>query len=92
VLRRAGGSIHRNPLNRNEEETAMTTTRTMRGWVFGVATASALGFGGTQVFAAPAPAARGERVCDDEVCNQICLATFNNGGRCGSRGICVCLR
>lgn len=64
---------------------------TVRRWVFGAATAVALGFGGAQAFAAPARVAP-EKVCNDELCNQVCLATNNNGGSCSSRGICVCLR
>lgn len=70
----------------------MGTSRGIRRGLFAGVTAAALGYGGAQVFAAPAPAAQGERVCDDQVCNQVCLATGNNGGRCGSRGICICLR
>jgi hypothetical protein len=70
----------------------MATIRTMRGWVFGVATAAALGFGGTQALAAPAPAAPREDVCDD-VCDRLCK-TFNpfGGGFCNDAGICFCLR
>jgi hypothetical protein len=67
------------------------TTRTVRRGVFGVATAAALAFGGAQALAAPAPA-QAERVCTDPLCNEVCLATFNNGGVCGPRGICVCFR
>lgn len=65
--------------------------RKARGWVFGAMTAAALGFGGAQAFAAPAPAAPG-KVCSDELCNQVCLAANSNGGFCSTRGICVCLR
>jgi hypothetical protein len=71
----------------------MATIRTMRGWVFGAATAAALGFGGTQALAAPAPAAPGEKVCDEEVCDRICdLLNRGFGGFCSSAGTCVCFR
>jgi hypothetical protein len=66
---------------------------TMRRWVFGVGTAAALGFGGAQAFAAPALAARGEKVCDDAVCDRVCdLTNRGLGGFCSSTGICVCWR
>ncbi len=65
---------------------------TARRWVFGAGTVAALGFGGAQALAAPAPAAQGEKVCSDEVCNRVRLATNNNGGFCSTRGLCVCLR
>lgn len=67
------------------------TSRTMRRRVFGAMTAAALGFGGAQAFAAPAPAAPG-KACSDELCNQVCLAASNHGGFCSTRGLCVCLR
>jgi hypothetical protein len=61
--------------------------------VFGATTAAALGFGGAQALAAPAPApVAQDKVCSDELCNQVCLATNNNGGFCSTRGLCVCLR
>ncbi|HEX5871559.1 MAG TPA: hypothetical protein VFY65_14130 [Longimicrobium sp.] len=64
----------------------------VRRWVFGAGTAVALGFGGAQAFAAPAPAAR-EKVCDDAVCDRICdLTNRGLGGFCSSTGICVCWR
>jgi hypothetical protein len=70
----------------------MAATKTVRRWVFGAATAGALGFGGAQAFAAPAPAAQGEKVCSNEVCNQFCLVTAGRGGFCSTWGICACLR
>ncbi|HST63287.1 MAG TPA: hypothetical protein VLK84_31540 [Longimicrobium sp.] len=70
----------------------MRKMKTMRRWVFGAGMAAALGFGGAQALAAPAPAAQGEKVCRDEVCNQVCLAANNNGGFCSSQGLCVCIR
>ena len=66
---------------------------TVRRGVFGAATAVALGFGGAQALAAPAPAARGEKVCDDRVCDRVCdLTNRGLGGFCSSAGICVCWR
>ncbi len=70
----------------------MRTSKTVRRWVFGAGTAAALGFGGAQALAAPAPASTGEKVCNDEVCRQVCLAANNNGGFCSTRGLCVCIR
>jgi hypothetical protein len=69
-----------------------TTTKAVRRWVFGAGMAAALGFGGAQAMAAPAPAAPREDVCDD-VCNRFCK-TFNpyGGGFCNDAGICFCLR
>jgi hypothetical protein len=65
----------------------------MRRWVFGAGTAAALGFGGAQAVAAPAPAARGEKVCDEALCDRICdLTNRGLGGFCSSTGICVCWR
>jgi hypothetical protein len=69
----------------------MRTMSTMRKWVFGAATAAALGFGGTQALAAPAPAAEGARVCNPTVCNRICQAIPGSiGGFCTPDGGCSC--
>jgi hypothetical protein len=66
---------------------------TVRRWVFGAGTAVALGFGGTQALAAPAPAAQAEKVCNEQVCDRICdLTNRGLGGFCSSTGICVCWR
>lgn len=71
----------------------MTTSKTLRHWVFGAATAAALGFGGTQALAAPAPAAAERKVCDPEVCDRACdLINRGFGGFCTSAGTCVCWR
>lgn len=73
----------------------MGTTRRVRRWVFGAGTVAALGFGGAQALAAPAPAAAaaGEKVCDDRVCDRVCdLTNRGLGGFCSSTGICVCWR
>jgi hypothetical protein len=69
----------------------MAATGTVRRWLFGAATAGALGFGGAQAIAAPAPAVQGEKVCSHDVCNQVCLAIGRRGGFC-SEGVCLCLR
>ena len=68
----------------------MTTIRTMRRWVFGAGTAVALGFGAAQAVAAPAPAADGRAVCDDQVCNRVCQAIGAFGGFCNAGGGCSC--
>lgn len=71
----------------------MRTAKTVRAWVFGAGTAVALGFGGAQTMAAPAPAAPGQKVCDDAVCDRVCdLANRGLGGFCSHTGICVCWR
>ena len=69
--------------------------RKARGWLFGAGMAAALGFGGAQAMAAPAPeaAARAEKVCNEQVCDRICdLTNRGLGGFCSSAGICVCWR
>lgn len=67
--------------------------RTVRRCVFGAGTVVALGFGGAQALAAPAPAARAEKVCNEQVCDRICdLTNRGLGGFCSSTGICVCWR
>jgi hypothetical protein len=64
----------------------------VRRWVFGAGTVAALGFGGAQAFAAPAPAAP-EKVCNEQVCDRICdLTNRGLGGFCSSTGVCVCWR
>jgi hypothetical protein len=66
---------------------------TVRRWVFCAGMVAALGFGGAQALAAPAPSARGEKVCDDAVCDRVCdLTNRGLGGFCSSTGICVCWR
>lgn len=69
----------------------MRTITAVRRWVFGAATVAALGFGGTQALAAPAPAAPREDVCDD-ACDRLCKTLNSFGGFCNERGICFCLR
>lgn len=69
----------------------MRTINTMRHWVFGAATVAALGFGGAQAVASPAPATETARVCNSQVCNRICQAIPGSiGGFCTSNGSCVC--
>lgn len=66
---------------------------TLRRWMLGGGTAMALGFGGLQAVAAPAPPARGEKVCDERVCDRVCdLTNRGLGGFCSSTGVCVCWR
>lgn len=53
--------------------------------------AAALGFGGSQALAAPAPDAGARGVCDPAICNRICQAIPGSiGGFCTSNGSCVC--
>jgi hypothetical protein len=67
--------------------------KTMRRCVFGAGTVMALGFGGAQAVAAPAPVASAEKVCDEALCDRICdLTNRGLGGFCSSTGICVCYR
>ncbi|HEX2210242.1 MAG TPA: hypothetical protein VHG93_21375 [Longimicrobium sp.] len=68
-------------------------TTTVRRCVFGAGTAIALGFGGAQALAAPAPIAGAEQACNERVCDRICdLTNRGLGGFCSSTGICVCYR
>jgi hypothetical protein len=63
--------------------------RKARGWLFGVGLAAALGFGGAQAVAAPAPG--GEmRACNPTGCNQSCQAQGGISGRCTDAGLCAC--
>jgi hypothetical protein len=67
------------------------TRHAARRWFFGAAMTAALGFGGAQAIAAPAPAADGARVCNPEVCNRICQAIPGSiGGFCTPGGGCSC--
>lgn len=69
------------------------TIATVRRGLLGAGTAMALGFGGAQVLAAPAPAVRAEKACNEQVCDRICdLTNRGLGGFCSSTGICVCWR
>jgi hypothetical protein len=68
----------------------MTTTKTLRRWVFGAGMTAALGFGGAQALAAPAPAADAG-VCNPAVCNRICQSIPGSiGGFCAPDGSCQC--
>ena len=64
-----------------------------RTWRLSLAalTVGALGFGGSQALAAPAPATDARGVCDPQICNRICQAIPGSiGGFCTSNGSCVC--
>jgi hypothetical protein len=68
----------------------MRASKTVQRWAFSAATVAALGFGGAQAVASPAPATDA-RVCNPEVCNRICQAIPGSiGGFCGSDGSCNC--
>lgn len=65
--------------------------RKARGWLFGLGMAAALGFGGAQAVAAPAPAAGDEaRACNPTGCNASCQAQGGISGRCTDAGLCAC--
>ena len=54
-------------------------------------TVGALGFGGSQALAAPAPDAEASKVCNPQICNRVCQAIPGSiGGFCTSSGSCVC--
>lgn len=63
---------------------------TVRRCVLGAGTAMALGFGGAQALAAPAPASAGERVCNARLCDRLCQSLGSIGGVCNPDGFCVC--
>lgn len=68
----------------------MATTKMLRRWVFGAGTVAALGFGGAQALAAPAPAAAPADTCS-QVCNRICQTIPGSiGGFCTPDGSCQC--
>lgn len=68
----------------------MRRMRTTRSWVFGAATAAALGFGSAQAFATPS-LADGAKVCNPQVCNRICQTIPGSiGGFCTPDGGCSC--
>jgi cytochrome c oxidase assembly factor CtaG len=69
----------------------MRTSKTVTRWVYGTATVAALGFGGAQAMASPAPVADAAPVCNPQVCNRVCQAIPGSiGGFCGSDGSCNC--
>ncbi|HEX5871558.1 MAG TPA: hypothetical protein VFY65_14125 [Longimicrobium sp.] len=54
-------------------------------------TVAALGFGGAQAVASPAPATGAPPVCNPQVCNRICQAIPGSiGGFCTPDGGCSC--
>ena len=63
--------------------------RKLRGWLFGVGLAAALGFGGAQAVAAPAPGGEA-RACNPTGCNASCQAQGGISGRCTDAGLCAC--
>jgi hypothetical protein len=65
----------------------MMKTKGIRRWAFALLTAGALGFGGTQAFAAPGePAAR---ACNPDTCRSGCIRSGAFTGRCVG-GFCAC--
>jgi hypothetical protein len=66
---------------------------TIRRWtqrsLFALATASALGFGAAQAFAAPAAPAEA-RACTNAQCNLDCRARGYDGGVCAGSWGCAC--
>ena len=63
-----------------------------KGWLFGAGLAVALGFGGVQAVAAPAPAAARDemRACNPTGCDRSCRAQGGISGRCTDAGLCAC--
>jgi hypothetical protein len=68
----------------------MARTKTVRRWTFAAGITAALGFGGAQALAAPAPAAGPSAVCNEQACHRICLLISPFGGGCTPDGSCVC--
>ena len=68
----------------------MTSIRrwTQRG-LFALATASALGFGAAQAFAAPSEATAA-RACTNAQCNTWCRSQGYDGGICAGSWGCAC--
>ncbi|HEX2204978.1 MAG TPA: hypothetical protein VHG91_16835 [Longimicrobium sp.] len=62
----------------------------VRGALFGLAVAGALGFGAREALATPQPPPQGP-LCNSAQCDQICRLIGANGGFC-SRGGCFCFR
>lgn len=67
----------------------MRAAAKIRNAVFGGAVAVALGFGATQVVAAPA--APDQQTCNPKVCDNQCRGQGYMRGSCGTDGICRCL-
>jgi hypothetical protein len=59
-------------------------------WLLTAALAGALGFGGAQALAAPAPVPDGAPTCRPEQCDRQCRALGYQSGRCWN-GRCTCL-
>lgn len=75
----------------------MTSFRTIRNGLFGMAVAGALGFGGTQLMATPALSSTAtscaEVPCELEACDLCCQALVTGpltSGYCGPEGQCLC--
>jgi hypothetical protein len=66
------------------------TTMAMRRGVVGAGTVTALGFGGAQAIAAPAPPSAGGTVCNERLCDRVCQSLGSIGGVCNPDGFCVC--
>ena len=69
----------------------MTRVTTLaRNTLYGLLVGGALGFGATQVAAAPAPPADEARACTEQGCRNQCRAVSAYDGRCYN-GQCLCL-
>lgn len=66
------------------------TRHAARRWIFATGMTAALGFGGAQALAAPAPAARADNACDSRLCNRVCQALGSIGGFCTEPAGCSC--
>lgn len=63
----------------------------VRRLVFAAGVLGSMGFGSAQAFAAPRPAAPAG-VCEQNVCNALCISRGYHYGICYSHSGCVCYR
>lgn len=73
-----------------ETRTMMKTTTRVRNTVYALLVGGALGFGATQVTAAPSSPADEARACSERACDNQCRAQGGIDGRCNN-GQCLCL-
>ncbi|HEU4883898.1 MAG TPA: hypothetical protein VFT45_16685 [Longimicrobium sp.] len=67
-----------------------STAKQLRRGVFGAAVVMALGFGGSQALASPAPRVDAAPKCDPRLCDRICRAIGAFSGTCTEGGGCAC--
>ena len=66
------------------------TAMQLRRGIFGAAVALALGFGGSQALAAPAPGVDAGPKCKLDWCDRFCRAIGAHSGTCLKDGGCAC--